>query len=144
MATSGTAGPEIGLLNFGADKEAECSTTGSTPLHIAAATGRAEACEVLLDAGADNEAKDNSGRTAMACAIANGHTHLAGLLQSRAEEARLREADGAPVFTRVAPAVDATGINVPLLDGRIQLGGQHKVKPWTWLMILAVCFCVAV
>ena len=53
----------------------------------------------------------------------------------------------APAFKRVAPAVDPTSINVPLLGGggRIQLGEQlvETVETCTCSMILAACFCLA-
>jgi len=52
---------------------------GMTPLMLAAAAGRAEICQLLLEEGAD-VAADQSGRTAADLALRAGHRHLAGVL----------------------------------------------------------------
>ncbi len=46
----------------------DCRTKGETPLHRAAAFGDAEAIQMLLDAGADKEAKDAFGDTPLSWA----------------------------------------------------------------------------
>ena len=128
------------LLTAGADKEAKHSATGSTPLHIVAAIGRAEACEVLLAAGADIAARDSCRRTAKDCAVASGHTHLAGLLQSRAEEVRLREMHSASAAKERETADGEGGghraqhrrhaINAPLLgEGRGEVRTTCSLDP---------------
>lgn len=52
---------------------------GMTPLMLAAAAGRAEICQLLLEEGAD-VAADHSGRTAADLALHAGHRHLAEVL----------------------------------------------------------------
>lgn len=60
----------------------ECSThahPGCTALHLAAAYGHAAAVRVLLGAGADREAVDSQGRTALHLAAAAGGDVVAAL-----------------------------------------------------------------
>jgi len=54
---------------------------GWTALHVAAFAGRVDAVRLLLDAGADVNARGKDGRTPLAVALAEGQTALARVLQ---------------------------------------------------------------
>ena len=63
------------------------ANNGWTPLHVAAATGKAQVVDLLLQAKASPTAVDKNGRTPEWLAEQRGHTDLA---------ARLRQAEQAP------------------------------------------------
>jgi Notch 1 len=66
----GTAAVIADLVAQGAKLNATMDKTGETSLHLAARYARADAAKRLLDAGADANAQDNTGRTPLHAAIA--------------------------------------------------------------------------
>ncbi|MEN6545687.1 MAG: ankyrin repeat domain-containing protein, partial [Armatimonadia bacterium] len=54
---------------------------GRTPLYQAAANGHTEIVELLLESGAQVNAKTDAGDTALGEATAQGHTETAALLR---------------------------------------------------------------
>ena len=66
----GTAAVIADLVAQGARLDATMDKTGETSLHLAARYARADAAKRLLDAGADANAQDNTGRTPLHAAIA--------------------------------------------------------------------------
>jgi ankyrin repeat protein len=54
---------------------------GETPLHLAARNGCADVVQILIKAGADVNATDDEGRTALAIADASSHTQVERLLK---------------------------------------------------------------
>ena len=58
------------LINQGANIQAQMDKTGETPLHLAARYARADHAKRLLDAKADANAQDNSGRTPLHASVA--------------------------------------------------------------------------
>ncbi|KAJ1475513.1 ankyrin repeat protein, partial [Baffinella frigidus] len=68
------------LIALGADVSAKPFSTGATPLHTASENGREEVVKVLLDAGADVEAKTTVGATPLYVAASNGHAGVVRIL----------------------------------------------------------------
>lgn len=58
------------LVAQGAELNATMDKTGETSLHLAARYARADAAKRLLDAGADANSQDNTGRTPLHAAVA--------------------------------------------------------------------------
>ena len=69
------------LLDKGANVNAKENKDGQTPLHRAATRGHANIVEILLARGADTNAKDHRGRTALDLAEDRGRTEVANLLR---------------------------------------------------------------
>lgn len=112
------------LLNLGADKEAKDSNgqtardraTGNddiraaldlesddqTTLHRAAAEGRTERVQQLLDWGAVLEGTNRQGMTALHCAAGSGHTETVKLLLDRGAELEAGDISGQTVLHRAA------------------------------------------
>ena len=66
---------------------------GSFPLHAAAAGGREEIVEFLLEHGADPAAKDAKGKTAKSVAAKKGYDDVAKIIK-RAIREKIKEEDG--------------------------------------------------
>ncbi len=54
---------------------------GCTPLHCAARYGHKEVAELLITKGADINAKDDGGKTALSYAVEGGYTEIAEILR---------------------------------------------------------------
>lgn len=66
----GTAAVIADLVAQGAELNATLEKTGETSLHLAARYARADAAKRLLDAGADANSQDKTGRTPLHAAVA--------------------------------------------------------------------------
>lgn len=83
------------LISQGAAVNARADRTGETPLHLAARYARADAAKRLLDAGADANARDATGRTPLHAAIAaDAQGVFQILLRHRATDVSARTSDG--------------------------------------------------
>jgi len=68
------------LLDMGADKEAVSEVLGETPLIWCCANGHAETAELLLNSGANREARNSDGMTSLIIASMKGYTEIVKLL----------------------------------------------------------------
>jgi ankyrin repeat protein len=86
------------LVERGADLEARSTNTqfalDAAPLHSASAAGQLEVCVVLLDAGADVNAVQHGGYTALLDAAANENEELMEFLLERGADRTARLDDG--------------------------------------------------
>jgi ankyrin repeat protein len=82
------------LLDAGADVAARDASNGFTPLHVAARHGNACAVRALLARGADVDAADRAGETALMWAAHLGKEYAAQALLFCGADATLRDDDG--------------------------------------------------
>ncbi|KAG8235482.1 hypothetical protein J437_LFUL018752 [Ladona fulva] len=83
------------LVAQGAELNATMEKTGETSLHLAARYARADAAKRLLDAGADANAQDHTGRTPLHAAVASDAMGVFQiLLRNRATNLNARMLDG--------------------------------------------------
>lgn len=70
------------LLQAGADKEKVTRSDGWTPLHCAAWNGRSDVVRLLLEAGAQKDARTKAELSPLDLAADNGHAAVTALLRS--------------------------------------------------------------
>jgi ankyrin repeat protein len=81
------------MLDSGADPNARAGVFSEAPLHVAARRRRCGAVTILLDHGAEIDAKNGGGKTAYAHAIRRSFLDIADILQSRGADTALNDAD---------------------------------------------------
>ena len=81
------------FAGFTVDSVEAQGIAGTRPLHVAAIWGDCEAIEVLLDAGADINAKGEHGHTPLMEAVSQGHVRAVELLVNRGAKG-VRNDDG--------------------------------------------------
>ncbi len=81
------------LLEQGADSNFRDGDFSETPLHVAARRRRVKAVEILLDHGADIDARTAGGKTAYAHSIRRGFADVVAVLRSRGCSTQLNEPD---------------------------------------------------
>ena len=97
----------------------------ATPLCVLAASGDADACAILLDAGADASIRDARGRGPLWHAAHRGHGNVIRCLATRLENER-----GADVVRSVVDARDCDGITP--LHAAARVGAQGPRSPLSW------------
>ena len=103
--------------------DAENTVTSKSPLMIASEKGDEFCVSILLDAGANINRSDSSGRTALHHAVARGHLAVVAVLLGRGASRHHRDARGeTPLMTAREHGYENL---VPLLlDGEPRLGGS--------------------
>ncbi|RLN05810.1 hypothetical protein BBJ28_00020108 [Nothophytophthora sp. Chile5] len=96
-----------------------------TPLHWAAVVGKAKAATVLLEHGADPNAKDRDGRTPLHWAARNNHHEVVALLLSRGAQADATDNEGTPV---VCFAAEAEGVSMPIFSSLVAAGASLQMQ----------------
>jgi ankyrin repeat protein len=81
-------------IKIGSDLNAPEPTRGSSPLITAAALDEPEAAQLLIDAGADINRKNNDGSTALLTAIVFGKTRVAKVLIDAGANLKEKSKDG--------------------------------------------------
>lgn len=71
------------LIGKGALVNSRESRNGATPLMVAAFEGHEDVVRILLEAGADVNAKDAEGNTALSLATTRGHQDVIKLLKAK-------------------------------------------------------------
>lgn len=71
---------------------------GRTPLHLAVNKGSIRCAKVLLESGADKDAKNNDGRTALHNAAANGDPRMAEMLIEMGADPTIKDDRGRSCF----------------------------------------------
>jgi uncharacterized protein len=101
--------PDAAKLLVERDADLEARSTNeqfaldAAPLHSASAAGQLEVCRVLLDAGADVNAVQHGGYTALLDAAANKNQELVDFLLERGAERSARLDDGRGVDDLLSP-----------------------------------------
>lgn len=80
-------------LGEGAEVDGRHPDSGETPLHVAVRRRRLEATRILLDHGAEVDARTVGGKTAWTHAVRRGFGEVADLLADRGADTRLEPAD---------------------------------------------------
>uniref|UniRef100_A0A915I1Z9 Myotrophin n=1 Tax=Romanomermis culicivorax TaxID=13658 RepID=A0A915I1Z9_ROMCU len=81
-------------LLFQTGENANCDLDGRKPIHIAADFGHNAIIEYLLSVGADINALDNHGLTALLTAVYEGHTETVKLLLNKGAKKDVVSPDG--------------------------------------------------
>ena len=122
------------LLSHGANIQAQMDKTGESPLHLSARYARADVTKKLLDAGADANAQDNSGRTPLHASIATdaqGVFHI--LLKNRATNLNAKTFDGTtPLILGARLAIE--GVVEQLIEAEVDVNcaDEHGKTALHW------------
>ena len=104
------------INRFGASRDNNRAWSAHPPLHGAANEGHTAIMRYLLDKGADIDARDGQGRTALMYAASEGQGDAVALLMSRRADATIRDDNGRGVSV-VGDGHDELAKMLSLIDG---------------------------
>ena len=108
-------------LAAGVDVNGKGDFFGRTPLLHAVSGGHKEVAELLIAAGADVDAKDNTGWTPLQMAASNGHKEIVELLIAKGADVNVKNNDG---YTPLDYAIG--GKRSEIIDILRKHGGKFK------------------
>lgn len=122
------------LLAQGAELNATMDKTGETSLHLAARFARADAAKRLLDAGADANCQDNTGRTPLHTAVAaDARGVFQILLRNRATNLNSRMHDGTtPLILAARLAIEGMVEDLITADADINAADNYGKTALHW------------
>lgn len=109
-----------------------CTRDVNSQLIEAAANGKTERVKSLLDAGADAEAKDNDGMTALLAAVDEGHWETVRVLLDAGADANAKSEDGISALLAATYAGHTQTVKA-LLDAGAEVDAKDS-DGWTALM----------
>lgn len=93
-AGRGEKGVTTLFMQAGMAPDSYRKTDGFTPLHAAAAYGQTPIVRQLLDQGADVNARDKAGQTALMMAVCNSHADVVNVLLQRGADITAKDSKG--------------------------------------------------
>uniref|UniRef100_T1IJR3 Notch n=1 Tax=Strigamia maritima TaxID=126957 RepID=T1IJR3_STRMM len=122
------------LLMQGAKLGSATDRTGESSLHLAARYARADAAKRLLDAGADANAQDNTGRSPLHAAVAaDAQGVFQILLRNRATNLNARMNDGTtPLVLAARLAIEGMVDDLIAADADINAADDHGKTSLHW------------
>jgi ankyrin len=123
------AGPNIIdlLIEYGADINAGAGEAEQKPLHVCVSTGNIDMVRLLLARGADIEAHDKAGATALHYAARVGHKDIAGLLIDNSADVNAKDRGGKPPLVATFASSDD-----PNVQAVAELLREHGAKNFGW------------
>ena len=110
-------------IKAGSDLNVLESTRGSSPLITAAAIGRSEAAEILINAGADINLKNEDGSTGLHTAIAFGKTEVGKILIDAGIDLNIKNNDGSTALHTAA-----FFCNLEIVEALLEKGADKTLK----------------
>lgn len=110
-------------IKAGSDLNIPESKRGSSPLITAAALGRTDASEILIEGGADINYQNEDGSTALHTSIAFGKTEIAEILIDAGTDLNIKNKDGSTALHTAA-----FFCNVEIVEALLEKGADKTLK----------------
>ncbi|MBP2664915.1 MAG: Ankyrin repeat (many copies) [Firmicutes bacterium] len=129
-AGRGEKGVTTLFMQAGMAPDSYRKTDGFTPLHAAAAYGQTPIVRQLLDQGADVNARDKAGQTALMMAVCNSHADVVNVLLQRGADITARDSKGNTSISMAKAKNDRRVLEALVQAGVIELKeALDKVAP---------------
>ena len=112
------------VLEAGADSNTKVDETGSTALMRAAHRGYEKTAKLLLEHGADVNAKDKDGATALMLATSHGHENTARLLLEHGADVNAKNTNKVETYTDRQGVVYEVGSSALMIAAK---GGRNEI-----------------